>query len=317
MTTLVLGVLLEKGLQIDVISLFSRGFDALYQNPIWVSIPFSLLIISFSLMERYLLKQLYLDKGLEQKSERILGTELSFLDALGSTSLFIKNDIRMIIRNVRPRQVVLMGIFFLPYGLIFFANDLYSDQPVWLIFAGIFVSGGFMLTFGQFVPAWDSEYFSFLMCQNISYKKYLKSKLFLLMFGVLVSSILCIPYIYFGTRIFLVVMAAALFNFGLGSMITLFSGAYNATPVKLNVKAKAFENTQNFSFTQLLFTLPKMVLPLISFYIPYYFFSFNAGLIGLASMGLLGLIFQKQLINAIEKIYQNKKHETIQSFNKS
>jgi hypothetical protein len=317
LTTLVLGVLLEKGLQIDVISLFSRGFDALYQNPIWVSIPFSLLIISFSLMERYLLKQLYLDKGLEQKSERILGTELSFLDALGSTSLFIKNDIRMIIRNVRPRQVVLMGIFFLPYGLIFFANDLYSDQPVWLIFAGIFVSGGFMLTFGQFVPAWDSEYFSFLMCQNISYKKYLKSKLFLLMFGVLVSSILCIPYIYFGTRIFLVVMAAALFNFGLGSMITLFSGAYNATPVKLNVKAKAFENTQNFSFTQLLFTLPKMVLPLIAFYIPYYFFSFNAGLIGLASMGLLGLIFQKQLINAIEKIYQNKKHETIQSFNKS
>jgi hypothetical protein len=112
-------------------------------------------------------------------------------------------------------------------------------------------------------------------------------------------------------------MAAALFNFGLGSMITLFSGAYNATPVKLNVKAKAFENTQNFSFTQLLFTLPKMVLPLIAFYIPYYFFSFNAGLIGLASMGLLGLIFQKQLINAIEKIYQNKKHETIQSFNKS
>jgi hypothetical protein len=31
-----------------------------------------------------------------------------------------------------------------------------------------------MLTFGQLVPAWDSEYYSFLMCQNIPYKTVFK-----------------------------------------------------------------------------------------------------------------------------------------------
>ena len=104
-----------------------------------------------------------------------------------------------------------------------------------------------MLTFGQLVPAWDSEYFSFLMCQNIPYRNYLKSKLYLMMFSVVLSLILSLPYLYFGIKIMTIILATAIFNFGMGSFITLYSGAFNATPVKLNVKAKAFENTQNFS----------------------------------------------------------------------
>jgi hypothetical protein len=52
------------------------------------------------------------------------------------------------------------------------------------------------------------------------------------------------------------------------------------------------------------------------FYLPYVFFGFYAGLLGLAVVGLLGLIFQKQLLNLIVKTYQKKKYQTIGSFNK-
>ena len=105
----------------------------------------------------------------------------------------------------------------------------------------------------------------------------------------------------------LIIVAAGVFNFGFGSLINLFSGAYNVTPIKLNVKAKAFENTQGFNLTQMLFALPKLALPVVVFYIPNLFFGFYAGVIGLFIAGVLGFLFKNQLLTQIEKIYQSKK----------
>jgi hypothetical protein len=48
---------------------------------------------------------------------------------------------------------------FLFYGFLFFTNSIEAyNNPIMHIFAGIFVSGGFLITFGQFVPSWDSAY---------------------------------------------------------------------------------------------------------------------------------------------------------------
>jgi hypothetical protein len=210
-----------------------------------------------------------------------------------------------------------MGFLFLFYGLIFFTQDIYKENPTMLIFAGIFVTGGFMTTFGQYVPAWDSEYYSFLMGQNLPYLDYLKSKLYLLMFSVVVCSILSLPYLYFGKKTMLIILASGVFNFGFGSLLNLFSGAYNATPMRLNVKAKAFENTQGFNITQMLFALPKLVLPIIIFYIFNLLIDFNAGIIALSMVGVLGFFMKNYLLRQVEKIYQAKKYETLAAFNKN
>jgi len=138
-----------------------------------------------------------------------------------------------------------------------------------------------------------------------------------MMFSVVVSSTLALPYLFFGSKVMLVIWAAGIFNFGFGSMITLYSGAFNANPIRLNIKAKAFENTQNFSFIQLVFMLPKLILPLLVFYLPYQFFGFSGGLLGLVGVGLAGLVFQKQLLTLIVTTYQKKKYQTLQSFSKS
>jgi len=314
---LILGYLLETYFKIPVISFFSSGFEAIYTQPLWILVPLALFAFIWQLTQRFLKSQLYLDKGLGKKKERIIGSKLKFFDAWGTIGVLLKNDIRLIIRNIRARQVVLMGFMFLFYGLFFFTQQIYIERPVVLIFAGVFITGGFMTAYGQYVPAWDSEYYSFLMGQNLPYKEYLKSKLYLLMFSIVLCTFLSFPYLYFGKKVMLIILAAGLFNLGLGSLINLFSGAYNATPIKLNVKAKAFENTQAFNLTQLLFSLPKLVLPIIIFYLPYAFLGFNAGILGLVFSGILGLVFQNKILNWIERIYQTKKYETLASFNKS
>lgn len=311
-----IGYFLDYFFSFSISHYFGMGLEFIYTNLYWAAVPVVILSTSILLADKFLRRQLFLDKGLSKKKERIIGSNLDFFDRWERMGFFLKNDLRLIIRNIRARQVVLMGVLFLFYGLFFFTQDQYSEMPSMLVFAGLFITGGFMITFGQYVPAWDSEYYSFLMCQNLSYRKYLKSKLYLMMFSVIVSSILSLPYLFFGPKVMLIIGASGVFNFGFGSVITLYSGAFNTNPIKLNIKAKAFENTQNFSFIQLLFVLPKLILPLLVFYLPYAFFGFYAGLLGLAVVGLLGLIFQKQLLNLIVKTYQKKKYQTIGSFNK-
>jgi hypothetical protein len=43
------------------------------------------------------------------------------------------------------------------------------------VFVGILMTGVFMLNYGQFVPAWDSNYYGMMMSQNIPMKQYLNS----------------------------------------------------------------------------------------------------------------------------------------------
>jgi ABC-type polysaccharide transport system permease subunit len=135
-----------------------------------------------------------------------------------------------------------------------------------------------------------------------------------MIFAVVVSTILSLPYLYFGWDIYKLILAGASFNIGLNSFITLYGGALNRVPVELNVKAKAFQNTNGFNVTQLLISLPKILAPIIIFYIPYKFISFDAGIIALVLSGLLGLIFQNQFLDLIEKLYQKQKYKTIAAF---
>ena len=256
-----------------------------------------------------------MDAGLKQKKGKVRGGEFAFLNVFGENALFLKNDLRMIIRNVRPRQIVVMSFLFLFYGAVFFPQEIYRNQPYILAFAGLFVTGGFTLTFGNYVPAWDSSYYKLLMTQNLSYKKYLLSKWNLMVFVTAVSTLLALPYLYFGGDILAIIVAGALFNMGLGTWITLFGGLLNKSPMKLNVKAKAFENTQAFSLNQFLLTIPKMVLPMLLYGLPAQFISPTAGIISLAGSGVLGLLFRDKMADNITRLYINQKHETIEAFN--
>ena len=113
-----------------------------------------------------------------------------------------------------------------------------------------------------------------------------------------------------------IILAGSFFNMGLNTWTTLFVGLLNKTPMKLNVKAKAFENTQSFSLNQFLLIIPKMVLPVFLYWLPAKFLGPTAGYFSLAGAGILGIIFKHQIANRITALYLKQKHETIEAFNK-
>lgn len=289
-------------------------FNSFYEVGYTAVLPLALVYFLFKMNYRLLRTNFYVDGAVQAKKEKFKSYNLEFLNRFGTLATFLKNDVKMITRNARPKQVLLMSFLFLFYGLIFFTNDTYTDVPVILAFASIFVTGGFLITFGQLVPSWDSEYYKLMMSQNVSYKKYLESKWLLMAIGCLVSFILSTPYIYFGWDIYAMIAAGASFNIGLNSFITLYGGALNRVPVELNQRAKAFSNTQGFNPTQLIISLPKIFGPMLIFYVPYKLISFNAGIIALALSGVLGLIFKSYFLKIIENLYQKNKYKTISAF---
>jgi len=291
-----------------------QAFNYFRTIPYLVFIPLVLLFVSYQMSFKFMKKHLNLDTITSQHKE-VTTTDLSWVNRFGTMAPFLKNDIKLIWRNVRPRKTVLSAFIFLFYALYFIKMKKGMDSPAMLAFAMMFVTGGFAMTFGQFVPSWDSEYYQLLMSQNIRYKTYLESKWYLMGFVVIVSFVLATPYIYFGWEVYALLVAGAFFNLGINSYLVLFGGVLNRMPLKLNEKAKAFGNTQGFSMTNFLIALPKILLPILMFAIPNHFWGFNAGISTIIGVSLIGIIFKNYFLTQIEKIYQKNKYKTIAAFN--
>ena len=289
-------------------------FTSFYNNWLFVLVPAVVLVVSYYLNYKTLQTQLYLDDAVQVKTKEATTADLSFVDKLGDLAPFIKNDMRLIWRNKRTKTVFLMSFLMLFYAVIFFGNKTYEEKmPAFLIFASLFVTGGFAINFGQFIPAWDSEYYKMIMSQNIRYRKFLESKWLLMCVMTFVLYVLSIPYIYYGIDKFLMITAGAIFNIGFNTLFLLFAGSFNRK--RIDLQASGFGNTQGTSATQFLIILPLMGLPMLLFWVFNKFIGFNAGIIAIAAVGVLGLILKDYLMNLIEKKYIKDKYATIHAFN--
>jgi hypothetical protein len=297
----------------DVTALSQSIFDGLVANPIFTAVPLGLLFILYIINYKILRSQLFLDDAVKEKVKEANTSDLSWANRLGDMAPFIKNEIRLIWRNKRTKTVFLMSFLFVMYGLIFFTNPMYEEKmPGFLIFASLFVTGGFVLNYGQFIPAWESSYYKMLMSQNLSYRKYLESKWFLMSIMTLILFILATPYIYFGIDKYLMIAAGALFNIGFNTLVLLYAGSFNRKQIDLN--ASGFGNTQGTSAKQFIVIIPVMLIPVGLFYAFSLPFGFNAGLAAIAVFGILGIVTKNYFMNLIAKKYIKEKYAAIHAF---
>lgn len=293
-------------------------FRALYESPVWVIIPLLLLFISGAITFRFFRKNLYLDAGLAVKQQNAQTEHYSWLNKYGILGTFIKNDIKLIKRNKRSKTTILISVLFIFYGLLFFTGAIEAyEGPVWRIFAGIFVTGGFLFTFGQFVPSWDSSYYPLMMSQNIQYREYLNAKWWLMIIAVLVTTIISSFYLYFGWEVYLAILVGAIYNMGVNAHLVLWGGAYIRTPIDLTQNKNVLGNKQAFNSKTLLLSLPKLVLPLILYAIGHYLFDPRAGYIIVAAVGILGFTFKNKVFGIIENIYKTQKYKTLAAYKQS
>ena len=305
---------LQKFDIVDVVGFGGPIFDAIYANPIYSLFGVVVLISLYQLNYKQLNSQVYLDAAVSVKVEEANTSDLTWANKLGDVAPFIKNDIRLIWRNKRTKTVFLMSFLFLFYGLFFFTQKTYLEMPAMLMFGALFVTGGFTLNYGQFVPAWDSAHYKMLMSQGFKYRKFLESKWVLMVAMTTILYFLSFPYLYFGTDIFLIITAGAIFNIGFNSLFLLYSGSFNRK--KIDLTKSGFGNTQGTSATQFLIIIPLMLLPMLLFWVFNKFVGYNTGFIVVATVGVISLLLKNYALNFIEKKYIKDKYAMINAFGK-
>ncbi len=290
-------------------------FDAFFDTPWAFLIPILLLTWLVYSSFNYFKKHMYLDGGLATKHTEAKSEDYTWLNRFGNLGTFLKNDIKLIRRNKRSKTTVILSVLFIFYGMLFGSGavEVY-EGPIWSIFAGIFVSGGFLFSFGQFVPSWDSSYYPLMMSQNIQYREYLSSKWYLIVIATVISTVISAFYLYFGWEFYLAIVVGAIYNIGVNSYLVLWGGAYIKTPIDLTSNKKAFGDKQAFNVKTLLLTIPKLVLPLIIFAAGYYLINPISGYIAVALSGVLGFVFKNQVFKMIEKIYKKEKYKTLLAY---
>jgi hypothetical protein len=286
--------------------------DTVLDHPILATASWLGAISLYLANYRYLKKGFYLDGHLTAKKEKVQVQEMHFLDFLGEMAPYIKLDVKLIWRNKRPRTTVFLALFMLAYGLIFYTNPSYANSAVWKLFVGIFMTGIFMINFGQFIPAWDSSYYPLMMAQNIPLEKYLRSKVVLMQLSIIILYVGTLAYMYFGPEVLLINTACAIYNLGINIPIMLTFGAWNKK--RIDLEKTVFMNYQGTGAAQWVVGIPVLALPLLIWKIMETYTSFTAATLTLIGLGLLGLATQNIWLRQIAQLYQQKKHITLDGF---
>lgn len=287
-------------------------FGSIGAYPLIGLIPAAFAILLYWVNFRFLFKNTYLDVWEKKKSSEVNTARFSFLESRGIMGAIIANELKLITRNKRTRNLLIMSALFSLYGLIFYTNKMYNDSNTWLFFVGIFMTGIFMIQYGQFMVAWESSYFDGILTRSYSIEDFYRAKFMLLAVSCVIFYIISIAYVYFGPMAFWLNTAAFIYNIGVNIFIVLYATTYHKKRIDLS-RGTAF-NYQGTSGIQMLFALPLLFAPILIFKAfevfgkPYY------GLIFLSIIGLLNLAFSKYWFKEIVKNFQEKKYKNAQGF---
>lgn len=278
-----------------------------------------LLILVFVALYRWsakiVLSNLYLDKGVIAQTEKVNNLNISWLNRYGKIGTFLQLDVKMLTRNKRSKSTMLASFLFVFYGLLFFTGfSTFGDSGGMKMFAAIFVSGGFVFSFGNYIPSWDSAYYPLMMTQNVTYKDYLQAKWWLMVIATVACTLIGAFYIYFGWEIYLMVVSAAIFNIGVNSYLVMLSGAYIKTPIDLTTNKNLMGDKSAFNVRSLLLALPKMLVPMVLYGIGAILYASWFGSLLVALAGIIGFAFKDYFFNQIQKVYQKEKYSTLQAY---
>ncbi|MDO4229119.1 MAG: DUF5687 family protein [Capnocytophaga sp.] len=286
--------------------------NILLDKPYFVFIPIGLCFLSYKLIYNYLHKNFYLDDALKSKTQKASVTDFGWVKLFGKIAPFLQLDLKLIWRNKRTKSVIWTVLLLAFYGLLFYPNPVTRESFVTLIFVGVLTSGSFLINFGQFIPAWDSSYYSMLMSQNIPMKEYIKSKAYLLYGSILILTLLTTPYIYFGKHIFFLNLATALYNLGVNVPIILYMDAFNKKRIDLD--KSTMMNYQGTGIIQWLLAIPFLVTPILIGSLFKFLFDETWATIFFGGLGIVGFLCKEFFFNIIANKYKSRKHITINGF---
>ncbi|WP_209331730.1 DUF5687 family protein [Lunatimonas salinarum] len=299
----------------DLGSFFEPVFTFALEHAVPVVLLGVVLVCSYFLCFAYYRQNAYLEDLSEPDSLQIQSGSLGFLSRFGLAGEMADLEWKLILRHKKSRTYLTLCVFFLLYGLIFYINPAYTSEEGFsylFIFVGMFITGIFMLQYGQLFLSWNSAFFDFFLHQPNGLESLIKGK-YLLFVGIsCICFLLSVPYVYFGWDILWIHLATFLFNLGITIHLVVYFALWKPKPMDLN-KGAMF-NYEGVGIAQFLMIVPMVLAPYLIFVPVAYFGGDYLGLLALGVCGIMGILAFPQLSQiSIRKASQNR-YEISSSF---
>lgn len=288
-------------------------FMGLLSQPLYLVLPVAALLFWYCYNIYFIKRIIYVeDLSPKENSDHSFSDSFMKLKELGVVGELVLKEVRLLFRNKRSRTILFLIPMFLLYGLIFYPNEMYNTKSGWLVFVGLFITGGFLMAYGQYIMAWESSHFDFILSSKTSFYDFFKAKYYLMVIVSVILYFFTIPYIYFGMEIFYLNIAALIYNIGVNALLLLYTASYNKK--RMDLSKGAMMNYQGVGINNFLIVLPLLIIPMLIYAPIKAIFGYEIGVITLSILGILGMIFHKYFINLAVKHFQEKRYEIAEGY---
>jgi len=291
--------LLSNYYSIDLFKPLFSGLMGVLSTPYLVLLPVLITMSMVYVTNTFFKKNLYLEELIDDSESNIenYSEKLGFLGKSSLSNTLILQEIKMIIRHKRTRSVLLISLIFVGYGLLFFGRSSFADSKGFLLFIGIFMSGTFSINYGQFFWSWNTNQLDFFFTRPIAVKTWLKSRYNLIVASCVITTLLCIPYVYFGWDVLFLIIASAIYNIGINIPLMMRLSMWGPKPIELS--KGAIMNYQGTGAAQWLMGIPLMAGSFL-FYVPMnLLFGHYAGMSCVAAAGIIGFTLRDYFFSLI------------------
>lgn len=297
--------------------LWSVLMKVVLQHPYLCITPLVAAMLMFQINHRLLFMNLFIEEGETggkalKSREKELNGQFSFLANLGEAGKFVILELKMVLRNKRPKPLLFMSFLMVFYGLLFYSNPI--NDEIFKVFVGSFMTGVFIFSYGIIIFGWESSYFGFIMSGRINFLSYLRAKYYFMAAVTFVLYILTTFYVIFGIKILFIHTAMFLFNIGITPFIILFIATFNKMRYSLNegLWSQQGRGTQQYIGSLIVFGLQIGLLILFRMLL-----NFDSALIIMGLLGFAGILLHTQILSYIEKFFYIKKYSMIEGFRKT
>lgn len=302
-------IYLDVNKVISFSSIFSADLLSISKAPILVVIPMTIAVLSYYIGYNLLKKNAYIeDIQIDQRKD---SASLAFLTHYGEIGNLMRTEIKMILRNKRPKSLLYFSPIFLAYGFIFYKGPNIDNYMI-LIFMGFFLTAAFGVMYGQYSFSWESSYFDSYIANKISSFNYIKSKYLLFAVTSLICFLITLPYAIISYKIAFINAAMLLYNIGISSIMLLLFCTYNTSRIDLG--RSQFMNYQGTGFTQFVSVIPVMGFPIAVYLVFKYFGVPQYSIYTLGLIGFIAIVFNKYLLQVVERQFVKRKYKMALGF---
>lgn len=308
---IILGFCEYKG-YVQLFPYLNRVANTILANPLLGTIPLLIAIALYFITHRFFTNNFTLDT--QEASRHLFASALpiGLFSRFGKAGILMDLEIKLMLRSKRARTYLMLSPLFLLYPLMFL--DMLND-PYMLIFVCFLLTGMIAMNHGQLMLSWNSFHFDLLQSRTYTYYDLFSAKYYVLAASCLLLFILSLPYAFLSGEFIIFNFVLLLYSMSVAIFGYMLLASYNSLRIDPNIGG-AF-SMSGFGVAHFLIVIPLLLIPCGLYWIGSLFGGKAGGLFSLGIVGLLGVLFHRQLIQICVNIFKKNRYKIGAAFRKS